>query len=77
MSSASQRRTSSNYFHGTLRSARWDCQTLTVEATEREYIVKATNSENGETLFFSISKKGKVLNVEKATSFDKGHGHSH
>jgi len=48
-----------------------------VEATEREYIVKATNSENGETLFFSISKKGKVLNVEKATSFDKGHGHSH
>ena len=29
MSSASQRRTSSNYFHGTLRSARWDCQTLT------------------------------------------------
>lgn len=48
-----------------------------VEATEREYIVKAINSENGETLFFSISKKGKVLNVEKATSFDKGHGHSH
>ena len=40
-------------------------------------LVEATNSENGETLFFSISKKGKVLNVEKATSFDKGHGHSH
>ncbi|MFD3389089.1 DUF2787 family protein [Alteromonas macleodii] len=29
MSSASQRRTSSNYYHGTLRSVRWDCQTLT------------------------------------------------
>lgn len=42
-----------------------------VDATEREYIVKATNAESGEALFFRVSKKGEVLDVKKANSIEK------
>lgn len=48
-----------------------------VEETKEAIIVKAINNENNQTIYFKVSKAGKVLDVKDATSFKGSHGHSH
>lgn len=48
-----------------------------VEESSSAFIFKATNPENGQTLFFDISKSGRVQSVKEAENFNKGHGHQH
>jgi len=48
-----------------------------VEETSEGVLVKATNDKNQQTLFFMVSKGGKVMNVKDAEVFKHDHGHSH
>jgi len=48
-----------------------------VEETKEAIIVKAINNVNKQTIYFKVSKAGKVLDVKDATSFKGSHGHSH
>ncbi|OKY27813.1 DUF6488 family protein [Thalassotalea sp. PP2-459] len=48
-----------------------------VEETKEAIIVKAMNNENNQTIYFKISKAGKVLDVKDESSFKDYHGHSH
>ncbi|REL35641.1 DUF6488 family protein [Thalassotalea euphylliae] len=48
-----------------------------VEETDNAIIVKATNTNNQQTLLFNVSKGGKVLDVKEAKSQSGEHGHSH
>lgn len=48
-----------------------------VEETKEALIVKAINNENNQTIYFKISKAGKVIDVNDARSFKGSHGHSH
>ena len=47
------------------------------EQNARQYIVKATNKANGQTLFFTISKEGQLQDIADQNSFKSAHGHSH
>ena len=48
-----------------------------VEETKDAIIVKANNAQNQQTLYFNVSKGGKVLDVKDAKSFEHAHGHTH
>lgn len=48
-----------------------------VEETSSQFIVKATNNQNQQTLYVKITKAGKVIDVKDASSFKNTHGHSH
>ena len=48
-----------------------------VEEKESNYIVKAINTKTKETLYFNISKKGEIKDINKDRAFNRSHGHSH
>ena len=48
-----------------------------VEQNSDTLLVKATNAKNHQTLFFVVSKSGKVLEVKEEKVFKHDHGHSH
>jgi alpha-galactosidase len=48
-----------------------------VEEGEEAYVVKGTNQEANQSLYFLIDKTGKMIDVKDVKSFNKGHGHSH
>ena len=48
-----------------------------VEETDEVIVVKAKNDENNQTIFFKLSRAGKVLDVQDERSFKGAHGHTH
>lgn len=48
-----------------------------VEESDESILVKATNAKNHQTLYFVVSKSGKVLEVKEEKVFKHDHGHSH
>lgn len=48
-----------------------------VEESDKAIIVKATNDKNNQTLYFTVNKHGKVMDVKEAKAFKHSHGHSH
>lgn len=48
-----------------------------VEETADSILVKATNTQNHQTIFFVVSESGKVLEVKEEKVFKHEHGHSH
>ncbi len=48
-----------------------------VEESDNTLLIKATNEHTNQTVFFVVSKGGKVLDVKAADSFKQDHGHSH
>ncbi|WP_133405898.1 DUF6488 family protein [Parashewanella tropica] len=47
------------------------------EKTEQGYIVSATNQTTKETLVFTISNSGALVDVQNKINFEAKHGHSH
>ncbi|RYV00561.1 hypothetical protein SOPP22_17285 [Shewanella sp. OPT22] len=47
-----------------------------VERNAMGYIIVATNDDT-ETLVFSVSKEGRLIDVVNRQTFEKSHGHSH
>lgn len=52
-------------------------QFILVEEGKENFIVKATNKANKQTLYFNVSKEGRVTEVSESASFEKAHGHQH
>lgn len=48
-----------------------------VEKSADSILVKATNPQISQTLFFVVSKGGKVLEVKEKKVFKHDHGHAH
>lgn len=48
-----------------------------IEENHDAIIVKATNMQNKQTLYFTVSKGGKVKDVKDVKAFEHAHGHSH
>ena len=48
-----------------------------VEQSDLGFIVKATNDEKDQTLYFEINPNGQVRDVKDASSFSNNHGHNH
>lgn len=48
-----------------------------VEENEKNIIVKATNQQNKQTLYFNVNKDGTVSDVTESSSVKKSHGHEH
>lgn len=48
-----------------------------LEEAKDVYLVRATNNENAQTLYFVLSKEGKILSVKDAEIFEHDHGHKH
>lgn len=47
------------------------------EQSEHQYIVAAYNQKLDQTLYFTVSKMGRVISVERAKAFKQNHGHAH
>ncbi|WP_281559014.1 DUF6488 family protein [Thalassomonas sp. RHCl1] len=41
------------------------------------YIIKGVNTESHQTLYFTISKQGQVMEVAEPANFKSDHGHAH
>ena len=48
-----------------------------VEQSADSMLVKASNDQNHQTLFFVVSKSGKVMDVKEEKAFKHDHGHAH
>jgi len=48
-----------------------------LEQSHGSYIVKGVNPASGQTLFFTVSKQGQVLEVTDPANFKADHGHAH
>ncbi|WDE03406.1 hypothetical protein SG34_018645 [Thalassomonas viridans] len=48
-----------------------------VEKGAGAYIVKGVNPASHQTLYFTISKQGQVIEVAEPASFKSDHGHAH
>jgi len=52
-------------------------QFIFVEENKENFIVKATNAQNNQTLYFRVSKDGIVSDVAESASFEIKVGHKH
>ncbi|MCH2085571.1 MAG: DUF6488 family protein [Pseudoalteromonas sp.] len=48
-----------------------------IEETGEGVLVRATNENNHQTIFFMVSRGGKVMEVKDEQAFNHDHGHSH
>ena len=52
-------------------------QFILVEESKDNFIVKATNKANNQTLYFEVGKDGSVNEVSESSGFKQSHGHVH